>query len=164
VRIGTKMLLFGSHNIIVHSFFTLLGWIVFFRSLPSIKEFVCIVLHDIGYWGCEKIDGGDGDEHPYRGALIAARLFGNKYYDLCIFHSATIARFHDRHVSKLYYADKMGWLLMPNWLLYFFVRVSGEIEFYKEYKMHRIAGGFRVKNFKNHIRENLEREEFRPIV
>jgi len=130
VRAGTKSILFGGHQFILHPPFVVVAWVKLYKRLPSVKELFCIVIHDLGYWGKINIDGGEGELHPLWAARIAGRVFGHEYFDFIAYHSRCLARRDGKTPSKLCLPDKMGVALMPTWLLVFLTSLSGEIKEY----------------------------------
>ena len=118
------------HNPIIHSAGVILGWIKLFGELPSVKEFLCILVHDIGYLGQSTIDGED-NRHPEFGARMC-RLLGDKYFTLCIAHSRQYARNLGLPLSKLGYADKYAVLVIPNLPYEWLIKVGGEAQEYHE--------------------------------
>lgn len=146
MKLGTKSFLFGFHQFLIHPLYVVIAWKKLYKKFPNIKELICIFLHDLGYLGCSEIDGEEGDNHPYRGAIIIYRLFGNSYYELCIFHSETIALKNKREVSKLFFADKLSYIIIPSWLMSFLCHLSKEYKEYEKSKIH--VDGFSADNFK----------------
>ena len=61
---GTRNLLFGEHQIIIHSLFVARAWWRLFGFPKDLRLWACFFLHDIGYWGKDDIDGEDGRTHP----------------------------------------------------------------------------------------------------
>jgi hypothetical protein len=84
--VGRRSLLFGVHQVIWHPFTVLLAWIKLY-GLPTWREFVCIIIHDWGYWNCRDMDGQDGHDHPKYGAYLAFKWFGEEYAAECLLHS-----------------------------------------------------------------------------
>lgn len=126
---GPRTFLIGMHNPIYHSLFVILAWKKLYNQYPTIKEFICIVLHDVGYivqrcFDCET------DNHPVYGARICDWLLGMEYYQLCIRHSRAWAVKNGFELSKLCYADKYSILLTPNWLFKFMIYLGGEAQQY----------------------------------
>lgn len=131
MKMGTKSILFGVHHWLWHPVTVLLAW----RSLygwPNWKEFVCIVIHDWGYWGCESMDGEEGRKHVEFAANFAAKYLGNGYYRLCLFHSRHYARDWDVEPSKLCWADKLSLMYDPWWFYIPRALLSGELVEYRE--------------------------------
>lgn len=131
MKVGTKSLLFGVHSIIWHPMTVLFAWIKLY-DLPNYKEFICIFIHDWGYWGCSDMDGDEGIDHPELGAKIAGYLFGIEYQNLCLFHSRHYAKAHGMSPSKLCYADKLSIAYDPMFLYLLRARVTGELLLYRE--------------------------------
>jgi hypothetical protein len=57
-----------------HPWVVLLAWIRLYRKLPTVFELIAIIFHDIGYWGCEDMDGECGITHPIRGAVLTSKI------------------------------------------------------------------------------------------
>jgi hypothetical protein len=127
---GPRSMVFGYHNIILHGLFVSLAWIKIYRKVPTAREFICILLHDIGYIFQDEVDSVN-DKHPLLGANICGKLFGHKYYNLCIGHSRAFAVKRDVELSKLCYADKYCILIMPIRLQYVLSKFDNGINVYK---------------------------------
>ncbi|MDP2779760.1 hypothetical protein [Devosia sp.] len=138
IRVGTKSLCFGVHQVLLHPLFVFLAW----RKLygwPSWREAVCIVIHDWGYWQAPNMDGPEGEAHPWVGAMIARRLFGTHYLWLCLLHSRHLTRALGMSVpSRLCWADKAWHDFMPAWLFVALAHLSGE---FAEYRRECVAVG-----------------------
>ena len=52
---GFRTYLIGYHNPIIHSYFVTKAWKRIYNSYPKCREFICILLHNIGYI-TEKMD------------------------------------------------------------------------------------------------------------
>lgn len=128
---GTKSLLFGVHQFLLHPLTVFFAWVWLYRKLPTLKETVCIVIHDWGYWGKPNMDGAEGENHPEVGARIAGRLFGKEYHDLCLLHSRHYARNAGKEPSLLCWADKMSILCEPWWMYLPRALASGELHEYR---------------------------------
>ena len=69
MRIGTKSLLFGAHQFVLHPFFLAIAWRKLYGSFPTDPRiWLAFVVHDWGYWGCPNMDGDEGKLHPWRAA------------------------------------------------------------------------------------------------
>jgi hypothetical protein len=144
MKIGTKSLLFGVHQIFWHPYVVYKAW-CYLYGRPTWKEFVCIFIHDWGYWGCSDMDGEDGLFHPVLGGNIANRLFGIRYWKFCLCHSRSYIehmniilmsanRLHHEpywEPSKLCWADKLSFTFEPRWFYLFRACLSGELEEYR---------------------------------
>jgi hypothetical protein len=86
MKLGTKSLLFGIHQVFWHPLMVLMAW-VYLYGRPSFKELVCIIVHDWGYWGKAELDGPKGILHPRLGAYLVHKWFGFEYWKLCTGHS-----------------------------------------------------------------------------
>ena len=156
MKLGTKSILFGAHQFLWHPVSVLLAWRKLYKSWPDWAELISIFFHDIGYWGLPNMDGPEGRQHPYAGALLATRIvclikyhiwtksppqpgvWGSITYWNTLLHSRDIARELGLPTSKLYAADKCAILFDPPWLYLPRVRLSGEL---REYKQRAIRSG-----------------------
>ena len=131
MRIGTKTLVFGGHQVLLHPLFVVMAWRRLYHCLPSWREMVCIAIHDWGYWGKPDIDGEQGEQHPMWAAKKVGRWWGARYYNLVAYHSRFLARKDDKPLSRLCLPDKYGVALMPTWLWALLVWLSAEHEEYR---------------------------------
>lgn len=138
MKIGTKSLLFGCHQFILHPLFVLRAWWKLYGR-PNWRELVCIIIHDLGYFGCSDMDGEEGSRHPvwagkfmdkFMNWLTGDDHVGNKYAHLCWLHSRFLSSQIRLDPSRLCWADKLGTALMPAWLWVLLGRLSGEIDEY----------------------------------
>ncbi len=128
---GRKSLLFGVHQFIWHPITVFLAWRRLYGR-PNWKEFVCIVIHDWGYWFAPNMDGEEGEKHPEFAARLAYRWLGMDYHDICLFHSRHYARNLKRKPSKLCWADKLSILYEPWWWYLPRAWLSAELWEYRE--------------------------------
>jgi hypothetical protein len=131
MKLGTRSTLFGVHHFLLHPFLVWMAWIRLYRSLPTWRESVCILIHDIGYLGCDDMDGDQGSRHPELGASIARRLLGEDERRLVLFHSRFTANQYGEPVSRLCAPDKLVLFLYPAWLYTFLAMLSGESKEYQ---------------------------------
>ncbi len=146
MKVGTKSLLFGVHQFIWHPLTVVLAWRKLYRSWPNWWQLISIFCHDLGYWGKPNMDGLEGREHPYRGALLAAAISGPIWrffhdwadidreevfkavvYDFTLGHSRELAGRRGVEPSKLCWADKYCVCVEPRWMYLFRARMSDEI-------------------------------------
>lgn len=150
MKIGTRSVLFGVHNPIIHSFFMFWAWVKIHgwtKDLLDPRLHFAFLLHDIGYWGCESMDGPDGEMHPVKGSEIMRKLFGDDWGNLCRWHSGTMVEMDAESLSeypgqwlpspkpepsKLYAVDKLASPLYPRWLYKILSHLSGEWQEYAE--------------------------------
>lgn len=130
MKIGTKSLLYGAHQVVLHPIFVLFGWIWLF-GLPSLGELIAIIIHDWGYFGKPNMDGEEGRTHPEAAAKIFEAARNPRLAFLCRGHSRFWARKIGISPSKLCYADKLGTAMMPGWLWAALVWTTGEFVEYK---------------------------------
>jgi hypothetical protein len=145
MKIGTKSLLFGVHQFLIHPLFVLWGWVKLY-GWPNWKELICIIIHDWGYWGCADMDGEEGENHTKWAANTALKFLDTSddicsywfwYRDLCLFHSRFFAQKTKNKPSRLCWADKLGSALYPAWLWVFLGTMTGEIKEYMESMKHK---------------------------
>ncbi len=128
MKIGTKSLLFGAHQFILHPVFVLLAWWRRYGFPWDPRIWIAALIHDWGYWGKPNIDGLAGKYHPQWGARIMWRLFGYEWYEFCLYHSRYWAERHIQPVSLLCIADKLSFYMTPKWLYLPMVCWTGEIK------------------------------------
>ena len=138
MKVGTKSILFGVHQFVWHPLTVLLAWFWLYRKAPNIREVICIIIHDWGYWGKPNMDGPEGESHPELAARLLHR-FGKRYHDLCLYHSRHYARNAGIEPSRLCWADKLSILMEPWWLYLPRAWLSGELA---EYRMLAHNAGF----------------------
>ena len=157
MKVGTKSLLFGVHQVFLHPMFVFAGWFKLY-GWPNWKELICICIHDWGYWGCDDMDGPEGEQHSLWAAEIVGKRWDiNQYgsdlswYFLCLYHSRfyvykTIKEVKETapwidttksRPSKLCWADKLGSALYPPWLWVLLGTLTGEIKEYMYCMKHR---------------------------
>lgn len=132
MKIGTKSILFGVHQFIWHPLTVGLAWRKLFRVWPTWREWVCIFVHDLGYWGKPNIDGPEGKVHPELGARLALRWFDRSHYDLVLFHSRDYSRAFGANPSKLCWADKYSVMFDPRWFYLLRSKLSGEVNEFRD--------------------------------
>lgn len=167
MTIGTKSVLFGVHNPIIHTYFHIKAWKILYNRWPHWKTIVCMFVHDLGYIGKSNMDGKEGKSHPELGAYIASKLFDrrnpfcsrcmarqkdtwsmikksdtcsicDKYARFVLGHSRSYAKSHNMYPSELCWSDKLAVVLEPYWLYIPRAILTGEI---KEYYQEGIEGG-----------------------
>lgn len=156
MNIGTKSVLFGVHQFILHPLLLAIGWwkaygfrrveigvagdLAVCASLRDPRLWVAFVVHDIGYLGKPNMDGPEGETHPELGARIMRSLFGDAWGDLVLLHSRYYAKKLGRPVSALCFADKWVIVLEPAWLYLPRVWLSGELGEFIENGQNRVRG------------------------
>ena len=143
MNVGTKSILFGVHQFLWHPWTVGRAWRHIHGRWPTFSQWLCIFVHDLGYWGCPNMDGVEGKEHPVRGAELAESLcyyrWRLKYkasiadrmakaaYRWTLGHSTHYAKAHlNGRVSELYLADKASILFDPPWFYLLRGWLSGE--------------------------------------
>ena len=111
---GTKSVLFGDHSII-HSYLVWRSWKILFGKYPTFKQTICILLHDIGYFGTDYNTLRTNSGHAELGAYIAGRLFGAEYAKFVLGHSSKAIEEFNIPESLLVIPDEYSWLIAPMW-------------------------------------------------
>jgi len=130
MKLGTRSLLFGAHYPL-HAAEVAIAWRWLYGQWPTWREAAAILVHDVGYFGCETMDGPDGSCHPELGARIADRLLGPEYGALVRGHSQSYAAKLGIPVSRLCWPDKLSHALEPVWWYVLRTRFTGEIREYR---------------------------------
>jgi hypothetical protein len=152
MQVGTKSLLFGCHQFILHPLFVGAAWIKIYHKLPNRYETLCIITHDWGYCGKPNMDGPEGEAHTEWTANRAWRHFvpktgmvtvadyekGRIYYEMCMYHSRFQAKKFGHQVSPLCLPDKVGVAMMPTWLWVMLGKLSGEVREYMSQSKYEI--------------------------
>jgi len=144
MNVGTKSILFGDHQFLIHPLFVARAWWRLFGFPRDPRLWVCFFVHDLGYWGKPNMDGEEGSTHPELGAQIAHWLFdlvkrpefscpGDEplfWHDFCLYHSRFFAKRDGHPVSRLALADKLALVMTPCWLFLFLARLCGSLPEY----------------------------------
>lgn len=126
MKIGTRTILFGYHQFIIHPIIVAVAWWREYGVPYDPRLWVAFFVHDFGYWGKPNLDGPEGEEHPIWGAALMTKWFGKEWGDLCLYHSRFYALKNNAPVSRLCVADKIAYLMYPTWLILFLNTLSGE--------------------------------------
>lgn len=133
MTIGTKSVLFGAHQFLIHPWFVARAWWTLYGFPCDPRLWLAFVLHDVGYLGKPNMDGPEGETHPLVGAFLMLLLCGDAWHDFTLLHSRYYAQRVGRKYSRLCVADKLAIALTPAWLYLPLVRATGEIA---EYRAH----------------------------
>jgi len=133
MKLGTKSILFGAHQFIIHPICVFFAWWKLYGFPSDPRLWIAFVIHDWGYWECPNMDGEEGELHPWWAAEKMGYWFGQKWHEFCLYHSRFLAKRHGVGFSRLCVADKMSMWIEPPWLYLPRVMLSGEI---KEYMGH----------------------------
>ena len=147
MRVGTKSILFGVHQCVLHPLFVLRAWILLFGWPRYLYEYLAILTHDLGYWHSPNMDGPEGENHPEVAALYWFKkqtLLGSSVGDEILGHSRFYAAKYHLKLTKLFQADKLATSLYPMWLYLLLARLSGEIH---EYIQHSTDGKYAAMKF-----------------
>ncbi|MCK9429977.1 MAG: hypothetical protein M0R17_08225 [Candidatus Omnitrophica bacterium] len=160
MKVGTKSLLFGAHQFILHPIFVFIAWWKLYGFPKDPRLWVAFIVHDWGYWGKPNMDGKEGETHVELGARIMSRLFDDKgiiiskekyqttryykslntfnyWYNFNLYHSRFYAKNNNQPISKLCVADKYAFCIPPKWLYMLLVNMSGEIYEYMDISRQR---------------------------
>lgn len=133
MNVGTKSILFGVHQFLIHPIFVARAWWILYRQWPALYEWAAIITHDLGYWGAPNMDGLEGQAHPERMAQWWTKHFG-EFGERVAFeilgHSRFYAKKYGVPLSKLFRPDKLATALYPKWLYLLLGNLTGEIEEY----------------------------------
>lgn len=145
MRIGTRSLIFGLHSFFVHPILMLAIFKKVVGRRADFVEIVCILIHDIGYFGKPNMDGVEGNLHPYAGAKLARFLFGDRGWRLCVGHNDEVREVEGLPRSVIYAVDKYFYVVIPVWLQKALGIMSGE---YKEISLREEGGVWNPAAFK----------------
>jgi len=139
MKMGTKSLLFGVHQVLWHPYTVWRAWRALYGA-PTWRELACIIIHDWGYWGSPEMDGEIGSLHPVRSGLIAIRLgLDHAEHAEILNHSRALAFKLGHEPSRLCWADKCSMLYDPAWFYLLRALATGEI---REYRLNAAKSGF----------------------
>ena len=113
---GTKSWLFGCHSVI-HSLLVIRAWKILYKRWPAPWQIVCILIHDIGYWGKDYLTEKSNAGHAELGGKIAGWLFGAEAEKFVLGHSHSSAKKYNLPLSKLEAPDDYSWIIAPLWRL-----------------------------------------------
>lgn len=148
MRVGTKSILIGAHQFLLHPALVFLAWWKLYGFPADPRLWIAFVIHDLGYWGKPNMDGDEGEAHPKWAAARMRLWFGKEWGDLCLYHSRFYAKEHKRPFSRLCVADKLVIVMEPWWLYLPRVWASGEVHEYM-----RIAQGKSGSKYGNENRD-----------
>lgn len=145
---GTRSVLFGSHNPLMHGYCVLKAWRHLYKCNPEPWELVCILVHDLGHIGLNYLsDPLQKNAHWVMGAVIARWLCGEKGFKLCAGHTNKSGYL----LSALKLADKYSWVVAPLWWLHSNDRVEG---------LDRLRGT-KVETFIKAMKEQCDNNDWR---
>lgn len=130
MKLGTKSLLWGAHAFFLHPLQVGWGWRQLWGFSWDWRLWVGFVVHDLGYFGRDQMDGDGSEEHVVLGAEIVRSICGPAYADECYRHSRVWCRRRGQPVSRLCLADKMAFVMAPWWLYLPMTRLTGELDEY----------------------------------
>ena len=125
--VGTRTLLYGVHCVPLHTFWVALAWTRLYGFPWDPRLWASFLLHDLGYWGLDNLDGPEGERHVLWGANLMGRLFGEEWRIFTLSHSRFWAQAIGAPISRLCVADKLSCVLEPRWSYLLRARASGEL-------------------------------------
>ena len=159
MKVGTKSVLFGAHQFLLHPLFVALAWWQLYGFPWDPRLWVAFFVHDLGYWGKPNMDGPEGEAHPWFGAALMGALFDWNIPGFCsqkwpcpvcdswavftLCHSRFIAKRIGLQHSRLCVADKLAGCLEPDWLYLARVIATGEIAEYMAIAAHKEGGKYK---------------------
>lgn len=75
MTVGTRSVLFGAHQFLIHPLFVAAAWTKLYGFPTDPRLWVAFYVHDLGYLGKPNMDGPEGETHVEFGAKIIHRLF-----------------------------------------------------------------------------------------
>lgn len=130
MTVGTKSVLFGVHQFLIHPLMIFLAWRRLYGFPYDPRLWFCFFFHDFGYIGKPNMDGPEGESHPEFGAAFIERLFGLQWGLFSLCHSRFYSQKLGRGVSQLCVADKLAFCYYPKWLFLGLSRATGELDEY----------------------------------
>jgi len=130
MNVGTKSVLFGAHQFLIHPWFVAYAWWKLYGFPFDPRLWIAFFLHDLGYWGKPNMDGPEGERHPEFAANFMGFFFGGEWSNFCLYHSRFYSKKHGADYSRLCPADKLAVSFEPWWLYLPRVIMSGEIKEY----------------------------------
>lgn len=162
MKIGTRSLLFGAHQFLLHPLFLALAWWKLYGAPLDPRLWIAFLVHDLGYWGKADMDGDEGQRHPELGGRIMARLFGQAWGDFTRLHSRHYAALEGCEPSPLCAADKLVLVITPRWLYLPLVCLTGEAAEYQAlYARWLGVKSVSVEQWYDGLREHWLNEVFR---
>lgn len=124
MNVGTKSLMWGAHQFILHPLILAFCWWKLYGLPLDPRLWIAFIVHDWGYFGKTDMDGEDGVTHPYYGAYLVHKLFGERWYRFTLYHSRFVHKAHAQTAfdnmflcgdfpSKLCIADKLAIVYTP---------------------------------------------------
>jgi hypothetical protein len=122
-----KSVLFGAHAFSLHPLAVLVAYTWLFGCPRDPRLILAILIHDVGYWGMDSVEGDGSAEHVELGGRIMDRLCGRRWGNFVRRHSRSWCELHDQPYSRLCIADKLAFVITPGWLYLPMAKASGEL-------------------------------------
>lgn len=138
MKIGTKTILFGIHQFLLHPLTLAYCWGIMYSWVELLNPnlWLTFFVHDIGYWGKPNLDGKEGESHPEVGARIMERVAGWEWGMFTRYHSRFYAKRAGLPHSCLCQPDKLTYVITPRWLYKLLSHASGEVHEYMSVELH----------------------------
>lgn len=137
MKVGTKSVLFGAHQFLIHPIIVARAWSRLYGFPIDHRLWVAFFVHDVGYIGKPNMDGDEGETHVETGAKIMGKLFGKEWHDFTLNHSRFYAKKNNTKISRLCVADKYAMVLTPTWLFVALTTLSGERSEYFSHEKYK---------------------------
>jgi hypothetical protein len=127
MKTGTKSLLFGAHQLLLHPLLVAAAWIKLYGFTWDIRIWIAFFVHDLGYWGKPNMDGPEGERHPETGAKIMHWLFDgwlfydNDYNQVIDFSLRKLKR----KTNTIYFKRKMDWYNFTAYHSRYYAKMNG---------------------------------------
>lgn len=119
---GTKSLLIGCHQFLIHPIFVIMAWHFKYKKWPAFWQVICIFLHDIGHWGTDYLTNyQEKVDHWQLGAKWGWKLFGPKGFKFIAGHYPEYSHFLE---SELALPDRYSQALYPLWMIDLFRKIE----------------------------------------
>lgn len=145
MKVGTKSLLLGAHNIFIHPILVFIAWWRLYGFPFDPRLWIAFIVHDWGYLGKPNMDGPEGETHVELGARIM-RIFGRRWEEFARYHSRYYSRRDGVQPSRLCYADKLALCCEWEWFYLLRTRITGELG---EYMALSANGKYSCKEYMN---------------
>lgn len=172
MKIGTKSVLFGAHQFMIHPWLVALAWWKLYGFPWDPRLWAAFFVHDLGYIGKPNMDGPEGETHPVLGASVMHWFDWDKdevtWMHLSLLHSRYYAKSLGLPPSKLCFADKLSFCYTPRWLYLPLATATGEINEYLKNAQTADSGhwkptGYDKKRWHAQLREYMRKWVYEHI-
>ena len=172
IPVGTRSLLFGVHQVFIHPWVVAIAWIKLYGWPKEWQIWLAFLIHDWGYWGCQEMDGEDGEQHPKFAANLMFKIVvdieffklrsfrkpiawidaskasdkAQEWYEFCLYHSRHFAKQAGTKPSRLCVADKLATAVEPAWMYVPRAWITGELAQYRQVHVNRISANGQIND------------------